>query len=174
VLVIGMDPGAINTGVAWVLGEKSPISASVETLTCTNQFPSRYVLFREKLERFLSSVPEDPSAIAVEEPISDFPRGIPAEEQRSVIHMNGVYAVMVAEATRMWPRAQLFSWTPRLWRKVGEDKKIVIARMARKYNVRFTSDDESDALGVADHAWLLMSQRRGGSAETFLSQTQKP
>lgn len=173
-LVIGVDPGAMNTGLAWVMGDKAPVSAYVETITCTNQFPSRYVLFREKLERFLSSVPEDPVAIAVEEPLDYFGNKVSADEQKSTVHMNGIYAVVVAEATRMWPKAQLFAWGPRLWRKQFEDKKLVTARMAKKYNLRFTSDDESDAMGIADHGWLIMSQRRGGAAETFLAKNQKP
>lgn len=173
-LVVGIDPGAINTGLAWVEGEKTPIRAHVETIICTNTFPSRYMVFREKLEQFLSSVPEDPAAIAIEEPVKDLNPRMDLNDQSSVIHMNGIYAIVAAESTRMWPKAQLFAWNPKLWRKQFEDKKLVTARMARKYNLRFTSDDESDAMGIADHAWMLMSQHRGGSAETFLIRTQKP
>jgi len=173
-LVIGIDPGAMNTGLAWAEGEKHPVRAYVETITCTSFFPSRYVLFREKLERFLTSVPETPAAIAVEEPLVQGTRKTDEDGHRSILHLNGIYAIVVSEATRIWPKAHLFSWPPGLWRAASYDKKIVTSRMAKKYNLRFTSDDESDALGIADRAWILMTQKRGLEAELYLNRTQDP
>lgn len=172
-LVIGVDPGAINTGLAWVMGKDPQYAthAQVETISCTQAFPSRYAIFREKLDRFLTAVPEDPVAIAMEEPIGEVPRKTTEDEFQSLLHLSGIYAIVVSEATRLWPKAQLFAWKPRLWRRYGDDKEKVERRMAKKYNLRFTSDDESDALGVADHAWLLMSQRRGRAAETWIART---
>lgn len=172
-LVIGVDPGSINTGIAWVMGTQNATHAQVETISCPEVFPARYAIFREKFEGFLAGIPEDPAAIAMEEPIDSQDKSMGPEDYRSILRMNGTYAIVVAEVTRAWPKAQLFAWKPKLWRKFGEDKKKTVQRMAVKYNVRFTSDDESDALGIADHAWLLMSQQRGRAAETWIAKSVK-
>jgi Holliday junction resolvasome RuvABC endonuclease subunit len=157
-LVIGADPGSFKTGLCWVTSDGK---CHFETVKCENRIPFRYGIFRDRLAGFLLELPEDPVAIAIEEPKQTIDRDDDAESVMGIVRTNGVYAVIAAEMDRLWPHAAVFPWAPRIWRHQGDRKKDVAYRMTQKYNVEFETDDDSDALGIADHAMALLVQRHG-------------
>lgn len=152
-LVIGIDPGAMKTGIAWVT---SSGQARFTTLWAANRIPFRYGTYRNELADFLVQLEEDPVAVAIEQP-NETPDPTDGEEgMRSVIRVNCICAVTISEVTRLWPHASLLCWAPKIWRKQHENKEDVAYRMAMKYGLGFKSDDESDALGIADHALMRL------------------
>jgi Holliday junction resolvasome RuvABC endonuclease subunit len=156
-LVLGIDPGAMNTGIAWIREHEGVISRAVIRLVCDEQHPFRYSRLREKLESVFATLPERPEAIGVEEPEHRVQGSY--EGYVSVLHLEGIYAVIVGEIFRTWGSIPLFPWKPRIWRKVDVDKEMVMEQMGKKYQVDFKNDDESDALGIADYAFSLMKSK---------------
>lgn len=152
-LVIGIDTGAIKTGIAWV---NSAGQAQFSTLIASNLIPFRYGTYRDQLAGFLVELEEDPVVVALEHP-RELPRlGEGPDEIKSLVRVNCITAVTVSEVTRLWPHTPILSWSPRVWRKQNETKKDVAYRMSVKYDVDFQTDDESDALGIADHAIMRL------------------
>lgn len=152
-LVIGIDPGTYKTGIASV---NSAEQAKIATLFADAGIPYRYGMFRDHLADFLVELEEDPAAIAIEQPNELPSPGDSTDEVRRIVRLNCIYAVIISEVSRLWPHTPILSWAPRVWRKQNETKKDVAYRMSVKYGVDFETDDESDALGIADHALLRL------------------
>lgn len=161
-LVIGIDPGSAKTGIAWI---NDAGQFRFSTLFAENRIPFRYGAFRDLLADFLVELPEDPAAVAIEQP-EEIPRPGEAENEiRGLIRMNCICAVIISEVTRLWPNINILPWPPRVWRRQNETKEDVAYRMSVKYGVEFGTDDESDALGIADHAMMriLSSNKTPGT-----------
>lgn len=161
-LVLGIDPGAVKTGIASVNGNGQ---CRLATLWAENRIPFRYGTFRDELADFLVELDEDPAVIAIEQP-SELPEPGDGEDKfRSLIRVNCICAVIVSEVSRLWPNTPILPWVPRVWRKAEETKTDVAYRMSVKYGVEFETDDESDALGIADYAIvrLLGGDRSAGA-----------
>jgi hypothetical protein len=161
-LVIGIDPGAAKTGIAWI---NEAGQSHFTTIQAENRIPFRYGAFRDLLADFLVELPEDPAVIAIEQP-EEIPRpGEGENEIRGLIRMNCICAVIISEVTRLWPNINILPWPPRVWRRQNETKEDVEYRMSMKYGVDFNTDDESDAMGIADHAMMriLSSSKSPGT-----------
>jgi hypothetical protein len=161
-LVLGIDPGSMKTGIASV---NSAGKCRFKTLWADNHIPWRYGTFRNELADFLVELEEDPVAVAIEQPEELPLPGSNEKEIRSIVRLNCICAVIISEVTRLWPNINILPWPPRIWRKQNETKADVAYRMAVKYGVDFETDDDSDSLGIADHAMmrLLNSNRAAGS-----------
>lgn len=161
-LVLGIDPGSVKTGIAWV---NSAGQCKFKTLYAENHIPWRYGAFRNELADFIVELDEDPVAVAIEQP-EEVPR-TPEEEKdfRAIVRVNCIVAVIISEITRLWPNIKILPWSPRVWRRQNETKADVAYRMSVKYGVDFETDDDSDSLGIADHAMmrLLNSNQSTGS-----------
>lgn len=155
-LVIGIDPGAAKTGVAWVRQEGSRISRAVYTIYSVETTPHRYFSFKRQLLMTLGQLPEPPVAVAIEEPERRRREHFERADVMSLVHLEAIYAIALSETTGCWPDAIVHSWKPLIWKGDGVSKGKTMSRMGRKYNVSFGTDDESDALGIADHALQLM------------------
>ena len=164
-LVLGIDPGAMKTGLAWIR-EKSDgvIQRAVFMIKCNETFPFRYAIFQRKLEAFFKTLPEPPIAVAIEEPEHRERNAQEPETLSSILHLEGIYAACASEVLRTWNPMRLLIWKPRVWRKIYFTKKDVAESMGKLYHVSFKSDDESDALGIADYAWRLMKRRSSRQA----------
>lgn len=161
-LVLGIDPGSAKTGIASV---NSNGKCKFKTIIAENRIPFRYGTFRDELADFIVELEEDPVAIAIEQP-EELPRpGVEEKEIRSVIRLNCICAVIISEVTRLWPNIKILPWSPKVWRRANETKEDVAYRMNVKYGVDFETDDDSDALGIADYAMmrLLNSNQATGS-----------
>jgi hypothetical protein len=161
-LVIGIDPGAAKTGIASV---NATGQFRFSTLWADNRVPFRYGTFRDELAGFLVELDEDPTVIAIEQPEEIPEPGDGPDKFRSLIRVNCICAVIVSEVSRLWPNTPLLPWAPRIWRRQEETKADVAYRMSVKYGVDFETDDESDALGIADYAImrLLGGDRSAGA-----------
>jgi Holliday junction resolvasome RuvABC endonuclease subunit len=150
-LVLGIDPGSAKTGIAQV---NSNGQCKFKTLWAENRIPFRYGTFRNELADFLVELEEDPVALAIEQP-EEIPRpGVEEKEVRSIVRLNCICAVIISEVTRLWPNINILPWSPRVWRRQNETKEDVAYRMSVKYGVEFQTDDDSDALGIADYAMM--------------------
>lgn len=161
-LVLGIDPGSMKTGIAWV---NSAGQCRFTTLYAENHIPWRYGTFRNELADFVVQLDEDPVAVAIEQPEEIPPLHADEKEMRSMVRLNCICAVIISEITRLWPNIKILPWPPRIWRRSNETKADVAYRMSVKYGVEFQTDDDSDALGIADHAMmrLLNSNQATGS-----------
>jgi Holliday junction resolvasome RuvABC endonuclease subunit len=155
-LVIGIDPGAAKTGVAWIRQEGRKISRAVYTIYSTERTPHRYFSFKRQLLMVLGQIPEPPVAVAIEEPDHRHRKHFEMADVISLGRLEAIYAIALSEVSGCWPEAILHSWKPIIWKGDGVSKEKTMARMGRKYKVSFGTDDESDALGIADHALQLM------------------
>lgn len=160
--VLGIDPGAIKTGIASI-NETGKFKFA--TLWAENRIPFRYGTFRDQLAGFLVELEEDPTVIAIEQPDEIPEPGDGEDKWRSLIRVNCICAVIVSECSRLWPNTPILPWGPRIWRKQEETKTDVAYRMSVKYGVEFETDDESDAMGIADYAImrLLGGDRSAGA-----------
>jgi hypothetical protein len=152
-LVIGIDPGTFKTGIASV---NSAEQARMATLFVATDVPYRYGMLRDHLADFLVELEEDPAVIAIEPPKEVPNPGDPKEEIRRVIRLNCIYAVIISEVSRLWPHTPILALSPSIWRRPNETKEDVAYRMSVKYGVDFETDDESDALGIADYAMIRL------------------
>jgi Holliday junction resolvasome RuvABC endonuclease subunit len=170
-LILGIDPGAMKTGVAWVSDSSGRPVGYVSTVKSEIEWPHRYAHVRVQLETLFQWLPEEPTAVAIEEPSLDNVGQSPTE-RFSIYHLCGIYGIVVAEVMRTWKNVAVMPWKPMEWRGLGMNKKDVMKRMAAKYGVQLDNDDEGDALGIADHAFMLLSRNRTRAAT--LRMVQKP
>lgn len=163
-LVLGIDPGSVYTGIAWIRGDDKHIldgshrSMYSTYLKNTERIPIRWGRLRQKLESSFKSFPELPSMVAIEEPFRE--RNRKPVDHRELQVFFGSYAVAVAEVSRMFPETVLtpvryMSWTG------GLSKEQVLKGLLKKYDRQaFLCEDESDAVGIADFAWEIISSGR--------------
>lgn len=153
-LVVGIDPGSQQTGVAYIaLKQDGKISRAVSYLKDTGKIPFRYAVVRNKLENYLKSLPEKPYIIAIEEPGYWFWPDSTEAQKIATFRLHAVYGVCVAELSRSFPDSVMMSVKTDVWRGGMKDPDVVEV-MKKKYKIsRFNTMDEADALGVADHAF---------------------
>ena len=113
-LVLGIDPGSMKTGIASV---NSAGKCRFKTLWADNHIPWRYGTFRNELADFLVELEEDPVAVAIEQPEELPLPGSNEKEIRSIVRLNCICAVIISEVTRLWPNINILPWPPRIWRK---------------------------------------------------------
>lgn len=155
-LVVGIDPGAQKTGFAWIREEGRKVTRSVMTIFASGGDRMRYPAYLRQLSLALFALKERPDAVAIEEPDRRTKWLRTEEDFPSIVHLEGIYAVSLGEVTRRWPAMRVFTWKTLVWRGMGSSKGKTMDRMWKKYGVAFETDDESDALGMADHALQLM------------------
>lgn len=147
--VIGIDPGSVKTGIASV---NTAGKTRFSTLRADNRTPFRYGTYRNELADFLVELEEDPTLIVIEQPKETPQPGDGEDQLCSIVRVNCICAVTISECSRLWPHTKILMWAPRIWRRQNETKEDVAYRMSVKYGVDFETDDESDALGIADYA----------------------
>lgn len=153
-LVVGIDPGTAFVGIAWIRRHHHHrISRHTSYFKCDGRWPYRFIEMRNRLEKFLSGIPEPPTMVAIEEP--DRGTSTKPVNPRVETDLRAVYAVCVAEVGRQFTQTNLIpvryeSWTG------GLQKADVYLRLSKKYDKpKFNRDDEADALGIADFAFEI-------------------
>ena len=168
-LVVGIDPGTQKTGVAWASDSKGRLTGGAQTVKSTIEWPHRYAHVISQVRPIFQWLPEEPYAVAIEEPSVDSSELYDAARRASFCHLHGIYAALVAEVLQTWKSVIFLPWKTAEWRGVGPDKKIVLGKMSAKYGIQLDTDDEGDGLGIADHALMLLRQRRSREATVHLS-----
>lgn len=155
-LVIGVDVGLVDTGVAVIANAQAVQAFTIGVEGDTQDTGPRYVYLRRALAiaagRIIAPLGQ-PELIALEIPDED--EGVDGyregHEKMHVAKLYGAYAVLYAEAARLWPKAHLVSVTPRQW-KGSLGKKVTVRMMTAKYAITPKNSHEADALGIADWA----------------------
>lgn len=166
-IVLGIDPGSLNVGFAWVryraTGKVN--SRYMASWRAAYHLPTRYIDIRDHLERQLLGVPEYPSVVAVEVPAKPYHAPYRPGHHRDIKILHGCYAVIVAEVGRVFRNTFLLPVQYDVWTG-GLDKKEIQGRLARKYEISsFVNDDCADALGIADYAFEIARRRECGQKE---------
>lgn len=163
-LVIGIDPGSVNTGFAWIRGtdyhasfggHKSLFSTSWRN---TDRMPLRWCRMRDRLEGTLKNLPEPPDMVVIEEPSRE--RCTRPDDRKSLMTFFGAYAVIAAEISRQFRNTVLVPISYVAWTG-GLSKPNILMGLQRKYSPKaWASEDESDAVGLADFAWGVVKSNR--------------
>lgn len=164
-LVLGIDPGSVNTGFAWIRGtdhhvqfggHKSYMSTWWKNI---DRVPYRWCRMRDRLEGHLKQLPEPPGMVAIEEPARE--RCTKPDDRRSLSTFFGAYAIVVAEVSRMYRGTVMVPVRYLTWNG-GLSKPDILERLKKRYfpRVPWKCEDESDALGLADFAWGIMTTNR--------------
>lgn len=147
-LALGIDPGSVKVGIAWVhrreSGQPHVFHGHVRS---QDPIPGRYAALRAKIHGALKSMPEAPGVVVIERP------GFYVLERNDpeiIYQLHGAFAVCVAEIGRCFPMTVIHPLAPEAW-KHNFPKEEVARQMSAKYAVdRFSSDDAADALALAD------------------------
>jgi len=157
VLVIGIDPGSLVTGFAVIREESGKRTRDITSWKSAISYPQRYMLMRRKLEEFLLAVRCFPSMVVIEKPLDILPS---TGSLKNSFQLHGNYAVILGELDRIFGQ-DLVTVTPtcRDWMR-GMTARQLYPGLAQKYNYSsFTTDDEADALGLADYGYELLRER---------------
>jgi len=153
-MVLGIDVGLVRTGVAALRDGEVLKTFTIAVEGDTKDTGPRYVKLRESLSlaktRLLAQY-APPVLVAVEIPDEDEGEDGLREghEKMDVAKLYGAYAVLYAEAARLWPKARVLSVTPRQWK--GNLPKAITARMTEvRYGVGPANSHEADAVMIAD------------------------
>jgi hypothetical protein len=166
-LVIGLDPGLVRTGVAALRDGRVEKVFTIAVEGDPKDTGPRFSFLRRAFElasRRLIGPLGTPDLVALEIPDED--EGVdgvrPGHEKMDVAKLYGAYAVLYAEANRIWPSAQLVSVTPRQWK--GPVPKGISERVVRaKYPAaRCANSHEWDGVGISDWAWPIAAARASG------------
>ena len=168
-LVVGIDPGTQKTGVAWASDSKGRLTGGAQTAKSVIEWPHRYAHMLDQVKAIFEWLPEEPYAVAIEEPSVDGKDVYDASTRASFCHLHGMFAALSSEALRTCRKVIFLPWKTAEWRGVGPDKKIILGKMSAKYGIQLDTDDEGDALGIADHALMLLKQRRSREAAVHLA-----
>lgn len=163
-LVVGIDPGSVNTGFAWIRGGDHQVrnhsykSVFSTFWKATQRMPYRWIRMRDRLEGQLKQLPEPPDMVVIEEPAREQCRR--PDDRRSISIFFGAYAVTVAEVSRLFRDTVVIPVRYMSWNG-GLSKPDVIGRLSRKYKkTTLTCEDEVDAIGLADFGWEIVSDKR--------------
>ena len=151
VTVVGIDPGIVAAGVAQIVDGRAGWRATIRVEGDPEETGPRYVKLREGLAALVKRLRDkrEPMVVAVEQPELGIRKGHGVE---AILKLYGAFAVLFAEASRLWPRARVMGVDARRWK--GNYGKDLMARMMRaKYRVECGNEHEWDALGLADWAW---------------------
>lgn len=154
-LIVGIDPGSMFTGFAQIREVNGQVTRFITCFKASVHFPHRYMVMRERLEYFLLRLPAHPNLIVIERPLDILPT---TGSLKSIFHLQGGYAVVAAEVGRLFGTGvPLITPNCREWMEGRErDAKAVYEQLGKKYNyTSFTTDDEADALGLADYGYRL-------------------
>lgn len=165
-LVIGIDVGLVKTGVAALVDGHVAKVFTIAVEGDPKDTGPRYAYLRRSLAiaagRILAVIGQ-PAVIALEIPDED--EGIDGirddHEKMSVAKVYGAYAVLYAEASRLWPKAHLVSVTPAQW-KGPYPKELTERIISAKYKgAPCQNGHEWDALGIADWGHQVALARAG-------------
>ena len=164
-LVLGIDPGSVNTAIAWIRGDDKDIlkssfrSAATFNIRNSGTMTLRWARLGGKLDNAMKNfLPEPPVTIAVEEPIRERCTNPINLKEQHVLY--GSYAIVVSTIARLFPESTLMPIRYMSWAG-GITKGDVQARLSAKYRREtFRTEDEVDALGIADFAWGIVAPRR--------------
>lgn len=164
-LVLGVDPGSVNTGFAWIRGSdhhvqfgghKSSFSTSWKN---TERMPFRWSRMRGRLENQLKQVPEPPAIVAIEEPFRERCKRVDDRNSLSIFY--GAYAIAISEVSRFFNDTIIVPVRYMSWNG-GLSKNDIYLRLKERYfqHKILQREDEMDALGVADFAWGIACSSR--------------
>lgn len=157
-MVLGIDVGLVRTGVVAVRDGQVLKAFTIVVEGDTKDTGPRYVKLREALAlasgRVLGAF-APPRLVALEMPDEDEGEDGVREghEKMSVAKLYAAYAVLYAEAVRLWPKAAVIGVTPRQWKGTYPKELTERIMAARHPEARCANTHEWDALGVAD--WAL-------------------
>jgi hypothetical protein len=162
VLVVGIDPGSLVTGFAKIWEREGKLTRDITSWKSACSYPHRYMLMRERLEAFLLALPDRPSMVVIEKPLDILPQ---SGSLKNSFQLHGNYAVILAELARIFGQnLPMVTPTCRDWMK-GVSARQLYPVLAQKYNYSvFTTDDEADALGLADYGYELLRSRHDRDA----------
>lgn len=157
-LTIGIDVGLVKTGVAALVDGHVAKVFTISVEGDPKDTGPRYAYLRRALAvaagRIIAGIGQ-PAVIALEIPDED--EGVDGirdgHEKMDVAKVYGAYAVLYAEASRLWPKAHLVSVTPAQW-KGPYPKALTVGILTAKYpKAPCQNGHEWDALGIADWAF---------------------
>jgi hypothetical protein len=155
VLVIGLDPGILRTGVVAINDGAVLKVCTIAVEGDPKDTGPRYAYLRRSLALVRGRLIPDiiPQIVAVEIPDEDEGEDGLREgrEKMDVAKLYGAYAVLYAESTRLWPTARVVSVTPSQW-KGPYPKELTARRMEARYGRKCSNQHEWDACGIADWA----------------------
>jgi RNase H-fold protein (predicted Holliday junction resolvase) len=155
-LVLGIDAGLVRTGIAALEDGKIIRACTIVVEGDTKYTGPRYSFLRRALEQVALNVlkRKQPAVVAIDQPDEDEGEdGIrEGHEKMDVAKLYGAYAVLFAEAERLWPKTRVVGATPSQW-KGPYPKGLTVGRMAFKYGGRAAANQhEWDAVALADWA----------------------
>lgn len=161
--VVGIDPGLLQAGVAQIADGRAGWRATIRVEGDPEETGPRYVKLRQALTTLWRRMRDkcgvnaiEPAVVVVEQPELGIRRGHNAE---AVLKLYGAFAVLFAEAARLWPRARVVGVDARHW-KGNYPKSLTAGMMRAKYGVECRSTHEWDALALADLAWEMAGAER--------------
>jgi hypothetical protein len=151
VKVLGIDVALLNTGVAEIRDGKATWRSTITVEGEPTVTGPRFAVLRRAFEKLVSRTlrNDPPAVVAVEEPELGIRKGHGVE---AVLKLYGAFAVIFAEATRLWPRSRVIGVMPKQW-KGHLSKDMTASIMRAKYKVECDTSHAWDALGIADYAW---------------------
>lgn len=157
-LVLGIDPGAVFTGFAWIREMKDrTVQRMSTTIVVRQRYPFRYPALERQLLDLFAKLPEEPCAIAIEEPDSDVWKD---NDVRPIFHLHGAFAVIVCAVCRRFHDSILHHLRPGSW-KGAMPKEHTARTLREKYGwTDVHAGDEADALGLADFAFEVAKRTR--------------
>jgi hypothetical protein len=157
VLILGIDPGSMFTGFAWIREVNGEIIRFTTCFKCDISLPHRYMQMGERLESHLSHLPAVPNLVVIERPLELLPT---TGSLHAAFRLQGGYAIVARELGRKFGSGiPLVTPTVREWMS-NRGAEDVYAGLRLKYNYqRFVTDDEADALGLADFGYELQRKK---------------
>ena len=159
-LVLGIDAGLVRTGIAALEGGRVIRVCTILVEGDTKNTGPRYSFLRRALEQVARNVIRfAPALVAIDQPDED--EGVDGiregHEKMDVAKLYGAYAVLFAEAERLWPKAKVVGVTPSQWK--GPYPKELTARIVEgKYGPVAKNGHEADAIAIADWAAPLVGK----------------
>lgn len=152
-LILGIDPGSMFTGFAWIREVNGEVIRFITCFKCDISLPHRYMQMGEKLEAQLDRLPAIPNLVVIERPLDLLPT---EGSLHAVFRLQGGYAIVARELGRKFGTSiPLLTPTVREWMK-NRPKDDVYTELCLRYNYqKFTTDDEADALGLADFGYEI-------------------
>jgi len=165
-LVLGIDPGAVFTGFAWIREMKDlTVQRMSTTIVVRERYPFRYPALERQLLDLFTKLPEEPCAIVIEEPDAAVWKD---NDVRPIFHLHGAYAVVVCAVCRRFHDSILHRLRPGSWN--GHMPKDHTAKTLReKYGwADVHTGDEADALGLADFAFEVAKRTRAAPKDAVV------